>query len=88
MVPFIIICPCILVIMNNNTTFVGSYCLFVVLVVTFAPSLALRSGVNVTTRATNKQYMPSKNHVIALFAIFFRNDRFIASNIYKNMLEC
>ena len=71
---------------DNNTTFLGSFCLFVALVVTFA--LSLRSGVNVTTRATNKQYMPSKSHVIALFAIFFRNDRFIASNIYKNMLEC
>ena len=36
---------------DNNTTFVGSYCLFVALVVTFA---------NVTTRATNKQYALQK----------------------------
>ena len=34
---------------NNNTTFVGKYCLFVALVVTLAPSL--RSGANVATRA-------------------------------------
>ena len=37
---------------DNNTTFVGSYCLFVALVVTFAPSL--RSVENVTTRAMHK----------------------------------
>ena len=48
MVPFIIICPCILVIMIITQLFVGSYCLFVALVVTFA--LLLRSGGNVTTQ--------------------------------------
>ena len=49
---------------DNNTTFVGSYYLFVALVVTFAPSL--RSDANVTTRATNKQHA---FHVIALLAM-------------------
>ena len=44
---------------DNNTTFVGSYCLFVALVVTFAPSLG--SCANVTTRATNKQYALQKS---------------------------
>ena len=48
---------------DNNTTFVGSYCLFVTLVVTFAPSL--RSDANVTTRATNKQYA-LQNPIIAI----------------------
>ena len=49
---------------DNNTTFVGSYYLFVALVVTFAPSL--RSDANVTTWATNKQHA---FHVIALLAM-------------------
>ena len=49
--PFMTICSCILVIYNdNNMTFVGSYCLFVPLAVTFA--------------ANNN--MPSKSRVIAL----------------------
>ena len=43
---------------DNNKTFVRSYCLFVALVVTFAPSLG--SGANVATRATNKQYALQK----------------------------
>ena len=52
MVPFIIICPCILVIMII-TRLLSGHCLFVALAVTFTPSL--RSGANVTTSATNKQ---------------------------------
>ena len=44
---------------DNNTTFVGWFCLFVALLVTFAPSP--RSGTNDITRATNKQYALQKS---------------------------
>ena len=50
---------------DNNKTFVG-YCLFVALIVSFAPSLC--SGANDVTRATNKQY-PSKSLVIVLLSL-------------------
>ena len=43
----------------NNMTFVGSYCLFLALVVKFQP--LLRSGENFTTRAKNKQYALQKS---------------------------
>ena len=42
----------------NNTTFAGSYCLFVAIVVTFVRSLG--SGANVATQATNKLYALQK----------------------------
>ena len=45
---------------DDNMIFFGSYCLFVALVVKFAPSL--RSGdANVTTQDTNKQYALQKS---------------------------
>ena len=61
---------------NNdiNTTFVGSYCLFVVLVVTLTPSL--RSGANVTTRATNKQYALQKSCYCLITYYYFVSDLF------------
>jgi hypothetical protein len=43
----------------NNMIFVGTYSLFVSLVVSFAP--LLRSGANDTTQATNKQYALQKS---------------------------
>ena len=50
---------------DNNTTFVGSYCLFVALVVKFAPHTA--RAMQMLLRRTQINNMPCKSHVIALF---------------------
>jgi hypothetical protein len=58
--------------------FVGTYCLFVSLVVSFAPSL--RSGAIDTTRATNKKYALQKSCYCPIIIIYLRT--FIYSGYY------